>query len=522
MSTNLFTDNLPIYPVIVPLLGAFLTPLLGRLSKKIPQYWTALLLLVNLGFVFMLAPEVWHDGVQYYVFGANGPGITLPSGASIPVRIMFEIDGLSVFMAISASIALFVASLYSIDFAQKYEGKEKYYTLVLLLAASMLGILLTGDLFNLFVFSEITSIASCGLIAFRISDKKSAMSAFNYMLLSTLGGLFILFAIGMYYNEYGVLNIAALSLSVQGAMVDKIALGLLMAAFAMKAGAVPMHMAIPDAYGESPAPVTMILVSASQTSLYALFRSAFVLSNVQLNTRTIGWIIITLGVLSMFVGVTMALFQHDIKRLMAYHAVSQTGYMMLGVGVAMAMLTPTGLSAVGMTALEGGIFHIFNHAMYKGLLFLTAGAIFYATKTRDLEEMGGLARKMPYTTVFFIIGAASIAGLPPFNGFASKYIIYESVFAFNPYLAIIAMLVSILTLASFVKVFQAAFLGPAQPKFAKVKEAPAWMLVSMGILSLICIVFGLWPNLAIDYMVKPAADALIHIGTYTSVLGGGA
>jgi len=218
----------------------------------------------------------------------------------------------------------------------------------------------------------------------------------------------------------------------------------------------------------------------------------------------------------------MAIVQKDIKRLMAYHAVSQTGYMLLGVGVGLAVLSnPIAMKDYGITAMEGGIFHIMNHAMYKGLLFLTAGALFFRTGTRNLNKMGGLAHSMKYTTIFFIIGAAAIAGLPPFNGFASKILIYESVYKFNPLLSIIAMVVSILTLASFVKVFHSAFLGPKLPRFNDVQEVPQSMVISMAVLSCIIIFFGLFPDLIVKNLVHPAVMALVEQVKYTgTVLGG--
>jgi multicomponent Na+:H+ antiporter subunit D len=231
--------------------------------------------------------------------------------------------------------------------------------------------------------------------------------------------------------------------------------------------------------------------------------------------------VIVLGVLSMFVGVTMAIPQHDVKRLMAYHAVSQTGYMLLGVGVGIALLGTASFDTYGIVAMEGGIFHIFNHAMYKGLLFLTAGAIIYRTGTSDLNRMGGLGHSMKWTMLFFGIGALAIAGIPPFNGFASKLMIYESVYLFNPLLAVIAMVVSILTLASFVKVFHAMFMGPRLPEFAEVREVPTPMLLGMGLLAVIVVLFGVFPEQVVAGLVEPAARALADQGAYiASVLGG--
>ena len=308
----------------------------------------------------------------------------------------------------------------------------------------------------------------------------------------------------------------AMSSAGGASVLDKIALGLLVTVFSLKAGSVPMHMATPDAYSEAPGGISAIFVAASQTGLYALFRMSFTIYGhynpntgaFNLDTYTLGWIVVILGVLSMFIGVTMALVQKDIKRLMAYHAISQTGYMLLGVGVGIAVLSdPAKMTAFGVDAMRGGIFHIINHALYKGLLFLTAGAVFYRLQTRNLNEMHGLGHTMRFTTVFFMIGALAIAGMPPMNGFSSKLLIYESVYQFNPIIAVIAMLVSVLTLASFVKVFYSAFLGP-KPENPP-EDAPTSMLIGMTILVAVIIVFSLFPGLVVERLIDPAVRALL-------------
>lgn len=200
---------------------------------------------------------------------------------------------------------------------------------------------------------------------------------------------------------------------------------------------------------------------------------------------------------------------------MAYHAISQTGYMLLGVGVGLAVLgNAEALATYGRDAMAGGIFHIINHALYKGLLFLTAGALFYRLGHRDLNRMGGLGHNMKFTAIFFIIGALAISGIPPLNGFASKFMIYESVYQFNPILAIIAMLVSLITLASFTKAFQSAFTGPQLPEYKDVKEVPKGMIVGMGILAAVIIFFSIFPGLIVDTIVYPATDALINQAGY--------
>jgi len=386
---------------------------------------------------------------------------------------------------------------------------------------------LTGDMFNFFVFLEISSIASCALIAFWTNKGESVEAGFKYIVISAMGALFVLFAIALLYGQYNALNIALLSNVIQYTFLDKIALVLLIVALAMKAGIVPMHMWLPDSYGSAPSSISIILVSATLASLYGVLRVIFtlygnvlsVIANFDIPVNVIiGWFIVALAIISILIGVIMALIQTDFKRLIAYGAVAEIGYMLLGIGAGIAALG----TAYGKTALDGGIFHIMNDALDIGLLFLVAGAIYYATKETSLDKLGGLARNMKYTTVFFVIGLLAIAGMPPLNGFASKLLIYESTFQLNPILAIVAILCSILLLAVFVKVFYSAFMGPQLPKFKDVKEVPKSMLFSMGIIACIIVIFGLFPEFIINNLVEPAANALIGYSEYISqvVVGG--
>lgn len=517
------SNHIPVLIIAIPLLAAFLVPLISRINKKSAGILTALALSVSLILTIALAVKVLTIGPQVYVFGAASPSLTLPSGLKFPIRIMFQIDAMSIFMGLITAVISFVGAIYSLTFMGQHSGLDKYYSLLLLLTVGIFGIEFTGDMFNFFVFLEIASIAAVALISFRgVNLGEPAEAGFKYMVVSSIAALVVLFTVGIFYGQYDLLNFAALASVIKNSQLNTIALGLLIPVLAMKAGAVPMHMWTPDAYAEAPAPITIILVAASQASLYVLFRVIFSLYNITLNTLSVGWIIIIFGVLSMFIGVTMAIIQRDIKRLIAYNAISQTGYMLLGIGVGLAVLAnPIALSKYGITAMEGGIFHMINGAMYEGLLFLTAGALFFRTGTRDLDKMGGLAHSMKYTTIFFIIGAAAISGLPPFNGFASKLLIYESVYKFNPLLSIIAMVVSVLTLASFVKVFHSAFLGPKLPQFKEVKEVPRSMVWAMVVLSCITIFFGLFPDLIVKNLVHPAVMSLIEQFKYTgTVLGG--
>ena len=508
-------EHLPALMIAVPLFGAFTTPLFKK-KPSAAALWALAVATVTLGLGILLAKEVTTRGMMVYVFGAKSPGLVLPSGYRVPVRIIFEVDAMGAFMALSAVLMSFIGAMYSYSHVKLETGLEKYYALLLLLEVGILGMVLTGDLFNLFVFLEIAGIAGSALVGFRNYRGEASEAGLKYLIVSAVASLMVLFSIGLLYGEYGNLNMAYLSRQIGFNTVDVIALGLLFTSFAMKCGAVPTHYWVPDAYTEVPAGINPTLLVATYASLYALFRVGFSLfGKVTLSMSSVGWIMSILGVLTMFIGVTMALVQKDVKRLMSYHAISQTGYMLLGVGVGLTVLNdPAKMAAFGRDAMAGGIFHIINHIIYKSLLLMTAGALFYVTGTRNLNEMGGLARRMPYTTIAFIVGAAAISGIPPFNGFASKFLIYETSYRLNPLLAIFAMVTSVLTLASFVKVFASAFLGPPVGKYESVREVPKPMVAAMLILAALCILFGLFPNIVLDKLVYPAVDALLNLSGY--------
>ncbi|MDG6220929.1 MAG: proton-conducting transporter membrane subunit, partial [Candidatus Thermoplasmatota archaeon] len=477
--SQFFVDNTAILVVALPLLAAFLTPLLGKLSKNAPRYFTTLVLMVAAGLVVLLAWNVWTNGPVTY---------TLGSSAHTIFRIQLFVDGFGVFMALIMSAVAIAASIYSWNHMERYSSQEKYYTLLLLVVVGSYGMVFTYDIFNLFVFFEISSISLCALVAFRTERGESFEAAFKYMLYSTIAGVFLLFAIGIFYGQYGVLNIGGISDAMGAAggasLLDKVGLGLLITVFTLKAGTVPMHMATPDAYGESPAGITALFVAGSQAGLYALFRTSFTMFGPNLNPTNIGWLLIVLGVMSMFVGVTMALKQRDIKRVIAYSGIAQVGYVLMAFGVGMtAMADPATMASYGFTAFRGGMFHILNYALYESLLFLAAGAIIYRAGTRDMDKMGGLGHSMKVTSMIFLLGTLAVAGIPPLAGFSSKLLIYQSVYAVNPLLAAIAMMVSVLTLAAFIKVFYAAFTGPRPAK--KVLPAPPSMVFGMGLLTLI-------------------------------------
>jgi multicomponent Na+:H+ antiporter subunit D len=507
--------------IAIPLLTAFLTPLIGMASKKARNALVIVSLTFVVFLVFALARDISINGIHIYTLGATSPDLTTPTAFMVPVRIILEVDGMSILMGIIWSIVSLAAAIFSLSHIASETGQNRFYTLLLLMVAGGFGMMFTSDLFNLFVFLEIASISGAALIAFRTRFADTQEGGFKYIVVSAIASLMVLFAIGLLYAQYNLLNIGALAQVIQYTTLDKIALALLLIAFTMKAGMVPLHLWFPDAYSVAPASITGMLVITSHACMYAAFRICFTLYGGMLDAPVVGWILIVFGLLSMFVGVTMAVFQKDVMRFMSYHAISQLGYMWVGVGVGLAVLGNAELLATyGRDAMSGGIFHILNHAMYKPLLFFTGGALFHCTGTRDLTKMGGLAHKMKWTTILYIIGTLSISGIPPLNGFSSKILIYESVYQFHPMLTIIGIITSILTLASFTKAFHSAFMGAELPEYKEVKEVPKSMIIAMVILAAGIVFITLFPSLIVNWTIHPAADALIDQGAYINAVTG--
>ncbi|NQU76449.1 MAG: NADH/ubiquinone/plastoquinone (complex I), partial [Planctomycetes bacterium] len=294
----------------------------------------------------------------------------------------------------------------------------------------------------------------------------------------------------------------------------------LLGGLAMKAAMVPFHPWLPDAHPSAPAPISALLsgVLIKVSGVYALARLVF---NVFGPSQPYATVLIAMGVASMVLGVFLAVGQWDFKRLLAYHSISQMGYVVLALGVGAEVLARGGARELAGLCIFGGLFHLLNHAAFKSLLFLTSGSIEQQTGTRALPEMGGLVRRMPVTSFCCRIGALSISGVPPFNGFFSKLIIIVAlVLAGHPALAVAATLVALVTLVSFVKVQRYALEGQPGPATAGAREAPVLMCLGVVLLAIICVVAGLAVVPLRDYLLGPAGDVLLQT---TKALGlGGA
>jgi multicomponent Na+:H+ antiporter subunit D len=403
-------------------------------------------------------------------------------------------DGLSRLVLVTISMVAFAAVIFSLQYMQRYTSKGFYFCLFFLMVAGMNGVALAGDMFNFYVFLEVAAIASYSLVAFGVESEELEAS-FKYLILGGLASTFVLFGIGILYNLTGTLNMEAIR-GQMAALGNNPALLVAAAFFVMglglKAAMVPFHAWLPDAHPSAPAPISAMLsgVLIKVLGVYALGRVFFTVLGPRLDYATV---LMALGALSMVVGVLLAVGQTDFKRLLAYSSVSQMGYIILAFGVGVAVIARGGPDAkvVAGLAIFGGVFHLFNHAATKGLLFLCSGATEYATGTRQFSELGGLAHRMPVTSWCCRIGSLSIAGVPPFSGFWSKLIIIVAVVQAGYYgLAAIAAGVAFLTLLTYIKVQRYVIGGELPERHEGVREVPVGMCVAMVALAIVCVGAG--------------------------------
>ena len=489
--------------VAIPLSAAFIIMLVGKYYRRSADILANLaslaLLILSLGALLSLNSQ--PGSVLVYNIG----------GWIAPVGISLVLDGLSCFILVTLNLISFLITIYSINYMEKYTAKYRFYTLFLLMLTGMNGVTISGDLFNLFVFLEIAAIASYALVAFG-TESDELEASFKYAVMGSVASCFILLGIAMLYSYSSSLNMADISAVLaakgQARIVGFIGV-LFLAGFCLKSALVPFHAWLPDAHPSAPAPISAMLsgVLIKILGIYALARIFFGVFGANPFLLSL---LMFLGALSMIVGVFLAVGQWDLKRLLAYHSISQVGYVVLGLGLG----TPLGIL--------GGLFHLFNHSIFKSLLFLNSGAIDYSVGTRDLRQMSGLRQRMPVSANTSLVASLSIAGIPPFNGFWSKLIIiFACIQAERWGYAAWAVLGSILTLASFMKVQKYAFFGPLKENLNKIKEVPFAMRLSMVILSLICIAAGalLLPGLSQRFL-EPAVNVLLAGREYAGIVLG--
>jgi len=484
---------LPLF-VALPLLAGFLCLLLKRAAPRATP-WISVGSMLGLLALCILATAWGSTGVTF----AGNWGVRGAGAGAFVVGIALVLDGLSRLFLLLVAVVGTASAVYALRYLAPEEGRPLFHVLFNLLVAGMNGALLAGDLFNLYVFVEVASIASYGLVAYQTGGEE-VEAAFKYLVVGTLASTAILIGITVLYAATGYLNMADLSVAIAGGGVPRLPLvfasGLFVLGFGMKAAAMPFHAWLPDAHPSAPAPISAMLsgLLIKTLGIYALVRVFYGVIGMDENLRLV---LTVLGCLSMWGGVLLAQAQDDVKRILAFHSVSQMGYVL----VALALDTWLGVAA--------GLFHAVNHGLFKSALFLSAGSLERVTGTRRLSQMGGVFRKAPATSAGLVGACLSISGIPPFNGFWSKLLILIAlVQAGQTFVAVLAAGAALMTLVTFVKVQRKAIFGALPARLEGAHEVPASMYLPALALAALCLLSGLlWP-VGVDGIVGAAASAV--------------
>ncbi len=497
-----------LYPLFtaIPLAAAFFNLLVTKINKRFADY---IAVAVTAALAILAVRMIFETPFSYHV-----------GGWPPPLGILLVSDGLSSLMLLIINVVSFLSVVYSLQYMNGYTAKPKYFSLFLLMLAGMNGVVITGDLFNLFVFLEIASIASYALVGFGCEHEELEAS-FKYLILGSVASTAILFGIAFLYSVAGTLNMPDLARQIEIVGINRavaFVIALFIMGFGLKASSVPFHAWLPDAHPSAPAPISAMLsgVLIKALGVYAIARIMFCVIG---PNEMVSSIFMFIGALSMVVGVLLAVGQTDIKRMLAYSSISQIGYVMMGLGLGLNPAVPAAISAL---ALFGALYHLVNHAVFKSLLFLCAGSIEYRTGTRNRNEIGGLIRRMPVTGAACTIGSLSIAGVPPFNGFWSKLVIIVAFMQAGYYVyGGVAVLVAFLTLLTFTRFQQFAMYGRLPKRLEGIKESPFAMTAPLVVLAVLCVALGVLYPIVDEGVLEAARRALLDKMSYMAFIIGG-
>jgi len=487
-------DQLPALQVVVPLLSALVCLLIGR--GRFAYGFTLLVTWIAFAISVLLLYSVLENGPISYQLGGWAP----------PWGIEYRIDPVNAYVLLIVSAIGALVMCYakaSIDRELGQDRQYLFYTAYLLCLAGLLGVTITGDTFNIFVFFEISSLASYILISLG-SDRRALTAAFNYLIFGTIGATFFLIGIGLLYQMTGTLNIADLAERVPpltGTRTVQAAFIFMAVGLAIKAALFPLHSWLPNAYAYAPSIVTAFLAAtATKVAIYVLIRSYFTIFGAEFSfgPMSLGAILMVLAIAAMLVGSTIAVFQVDIKRMLAYSSVAQIGYMVLGIGFA---------TVLGVT---GGMLHLFNHALIKGALFLAMGCVFYRMGSVRIEAMAGLGKRMPWTMAAFVGGGLSLIGVPLTAGFVSKwYLLLAALDSGMWWIAIFILVSSLIAIVYVWRVVEVAYFSPS-PDGAPEGEAPLSMLIPTWVLVLANFYFGIDTRVSVGAATR-AAEYLLGV-----------
>ena len=499
-------DSILLIPIFLPLIAGFV---LLFLPSKIRSLSKALTLIIS-GLTFALAIRIFTLGQSNYAWSVLETG-------GLKLDLLLSAKPLGAFILMFAMGFGLLITLYSLKSMAGAKRVNEYYGAILLTIGGSAGILLSNHLLFLFIFWEIVTVSLYLLIT--TGGRNSNFAATKSFAMIGASDAALLLGILMVWVLSGTFVISDISLATASAL-SIIAFLLLMIAAITKAGALPLHTWLPTSGEYAPASV-MALLPAAIDKLLGIYLLVIIVREVFiLESGVLSVILAIVGSATIIIAVMVAMVQHNLKKLLSYHAISQVGYMVLGI----ATMTPVGIA--------GGVFHMLNHAIYKCCLFLCGGAVEQATGTAELDKLGGLGRKMSITFATCLIAALSISGIPPLNGFVSKWMVYQGVIQMGttqsggaaqlwPIWLVAAVFGSALTLASFVKLIHSVFLSRLPEQLKDVKEVSLSMKVPMVVLALLCVFFGIFYHVPLKLFIYPALNiepGTAIFGTWDSIL----
>jgi hydrogenase-4 component B len=433
----------------------------------------------------------------------------------------FRIDALSSVFLVVVNLGGAAASLFALGYGRNEETPERVLPFYPAYLAGMNLVVLADDAFSFLVSWEFMSLTSWALVIAHHRQRENLRAGYVYLLMASFGTLALLFAFGLLAGANGDYQFDAIRASHPSAALAALVLILAILGAGSKAGVVPLHVWLPLAHPAAPSHVSALMSGVmTKVAVYGFVRIVFDL----LGTPVWWWslLVLAIGGITAVMGVLYALMEHDLKRLLAYHTVENIGIIYIGLGLALAFKAH-GMPLAAALALTAGLFHVFNHSVFKSLLFFGAGAVLNSTGERDMEHLGGLIHRMPQTAFVFLVGCVAISALPPLNGFASEWLTFQAILLspqlpswglkfLVPAVGALLALSAALAAACFVKAFGISFLGRARTAAAaKAQETDGNSLAAMYVLAALCLLAGVLPGLFIDALA-PVARALVGSG----------
>jgi formate hydrogenlyase subunit 3/multisubunit Na+/H+ antiporter MnhD subunit len=449
----------------------------------------------------------------------DAPPLTVALPLGVPwLGAHFRLDALSAFFLVVVDLGAFSASLFALGYGAHEEAPQRVLPFYAAFLAGMTLVVLADDAFTFLLCWEFMSLTSWALVMSHHRVPDNVYAGYVYLIMASFGTLALLLAFGLLAGPTGLYTFDAMRNAHPSATIGAFALILALIGAGSKAGVVPLHVWLPLAHPAAPSHVSALMSGVmTKIAVYAFVRIVFELAGAPAWWWSI--VVLAVGGVTAVMGVLYALMQHDLKRLLAYHTVENIGIIFIGIGLALAFQT-YGLPFAAALALTAALFHVFNHSVFKSLLFFGAGAVLTATGERDMEHLGGLIHRMPQTAFVFLVGCAAISALPPLNGFASEWLTFQAILLspalpswglklLVPAVGGLLALSAALAAACFVKAYGVTFLGrPRTPVAEAAEETDFFSLAAMMLLAALCLVAGILPGLFIDALA-PVNTALI-------------